>query len=154
MKNSRNTAAKILPCIAFALLLGSAVQAQPLKPDKVPELVTKAFSFEFPKAEKAEWKMDGPRYMVDFETGADHAHHEGWFDANGRFLKHVEEIDFEDLPLKLQGTINKEFPEFNTSGIQRVEEDGTTSFVIELKAGDTEQTVIYAADGMQLQKLP
>ncbi|HRO39969.1 MAG TPA: PepSY-like domain-containing protein [Flavobacteriales bacterium] len=137
---------------AVALLAGTALHAQKLTAAQLPAPVTTAFAKAFPKAMDIEWKQKGEQYKVEFETGLFRNDHEAWFDATGKLLRHEEEVSASDLPEAVKAAIAKDFPDFRTDDVKRIEAEGATTWIVELQNGPTEWKVAYDAAGKQLQK--
>lgn len=138
---------------AVATLSFSTVNAQKLAPAQVPAPVMAAFNQAFPKAMDVEWKMRGTQYKVEFETGLLFRDHEVWYDANGKELRHEEEISASDLPEAVVNAINAEFPGYRTDDVERITQEGAVSYVVELKKlGQPEWKAAFDASGKLLEK--
>ncbi|MBZ0205947.1 MAG: PepSY-like domain-containing protein [Flavobacteriales bacterium] len=138
--------------LAALMITASPLMAQDLTPAQVPAAVMASFNKEFPKAMDVEWDLKGTQYKVEFETGLLGADHEAWYDANGKQLKHKEEISVSDLPAAVSAAIARDFDGYRTDDVERITQDGTTSYTLELKKLNEEWEVAYDAKGMQLEK--
>jgi len=134
------------------MITASPLMAQDLTPAQVPAAVMASFNKEFPKAMDVEWDLKGTQYKVEFETGLLGTDHEAWYDANGKQLKHKEEISVSDLPAAVSAAIARDFDGYRTDDVERITQDGTTSYTLELKKLNEEWEVAYDAKGMQLEK--
>lgn len=145
---------RVLALASFTIALSAGTaRAQKLAPAQLPAPVQAAFSKAFPKAMDVEWKMKGTQYKVEFETGLLFRDHEIWYDADGKELRHEEEISASDLPGAVAKAIAADFPGYRTDDVERITVEGAASYVVELKqAGQPEWKVAYDATGKQLQK--
>src|SRR5690606_36294548 len=94
--------------------------AQKLAPAQLPAPVLGAFNKNHPKAMDVEWKLRGTQYKVEFETGLLFRDHEVWYDADGKELRHEEEISASDLPEEVAKAIAADFPGFRTDDVERI----------------------------------
>ncbi len=127
--------------------------AQKLAPAQLPAPVLGAFNKNHPKAMDVEWKLRGTQYKVEFETGLLFRDHEVWYDADGKELRHEEEISASDLPEEVAKAIAADFPGFRTDDVERITMEGMVSYVVELKLmGQPEWKVAFDAAGKLLEK--
>lgn len=144
-------------CLALGILLGTGtlttVHAQGGVPGQPPAAVQAAFAKAYPDAMRVHWKMQGTQYEAEFKTGILLSEHEVWYEADGRMVRHEEEIAASDLPEPVRNAIASEFPGFLIEEAERVTAAGTTSYVVELKMKDRgEWKVAYDPQGRQLEK--
>lgn len=136
--------------IIITLLLPFAAAAQDPQP---PAAVLAAFEKEFPNAMDVDWDLKGTQYKVEFETGILFTDHEVWYDANGKMLRHEEEISEGDLPEAVKRSIATDFPNYRVDDVERIMIGNETNYAMELKMqGQGEWKVAYAEDGRQLEK--
>jgi hypothetical protein len=147
-----NTRRSLLPA-TFALLLSVGASAQVPQAPQVPTVVTTAFGKAFPSAMDVEWRVKGAQYKVEFETGLFFTDHEAWYSADGKLLRHEEEVSQSDLPEPIVSAAGREFPGYRVDDVERITVEGVVSYVVELKMkGQPEWKVAYDVTGKQLEK--
>lgn len=152
--NIMNGFSRMLALAGFTAVLSTApAHGQQLAPTQVPAAVLAAFKQAHPNAMDVEWKMKGTQYKVEFGTGLLFRDHEVWYDADGKELRHEEEISASDLPAAVTKAIASEFPGYRTDDVERITMGGTVSYVLELKQmGQPEWKAAFDANGKLLQK--
>lgn len=138
--------------IIIALFLPFAAAAQVAQQPSAAVLA--AFEKDFPNAMDVDWDLKGTQYKVEFETGILFTDHEVWYDAEGRQLRHEEEISEGDLPEAVKKSIAADFPGYRVDDVERITMEKETMYAMELKLkGQGEWKVAYAEDGRQLEKM-
>ncbi len=153
MKLKRPTTRKGLLIATLVLLFAAGSYAQVPQAPQVPAVVTAAFSKAFPNALDVEWKVKGAQYKVEFETGLFLMDHEAWYNAEGKLLRHEEEISTSDLPEAVVATSAREFPGYRIDDVERNTVEGVVTYVVELKLkGQPEWKVAFDTTGKLLEK--
>ncbi len=100
-----------------------------------------------------ESRVKGAQYKVEFETGLFFTDHEAWYSADGKLLRHEEEVSQSDLPEPIVSAAGREFPVYRVDDVERITVEGVVSYVVELKLkGQPEWKVAYDVTGKQLEK--
>lgn len=84
-------------------------------------------------------------FKVEFDL--DRMEHEIWYDASGKMMKMEKEMNENDLPQAVKSKITSSYASFKIDDIEMKEENGKTTFEIELEDGRKEKTVIFDASG-------
>lgn len=145
---------KIILMSSFVLgLFTNVAFAQDIPQSQVPSVVVNSFQKEFPKAYDVEWELDGENYKVEFETGVLGTDHDVWYDKTGKSIRHIEEISKSDLPQKILAKINNDFSGYRMDDLERITDDGKTSYKVELKSFTEKWKVAFDSEGNVLNKL-
>lgn len=141
--------------LIFSALLASAfcLQAQDIAQSQVPSVIVNKFHKQFPKATDIEWEMDGFLYNVDFEIGWN-TDHEIWYDAEGKIVKHKEDISKSELPETVSKGIQTNFNGYTIDDLERITDNGNVFYKMELNSLLKEDwDVVMDADGKVLSKI-
>lgn len=138
---------------AIAFLNIGISQAQDLDPNQVPSVIVNNFQRSFPRSSDVEWEKDMDLYKVEFETGLFGTDHEAWYTADGKLIKHYEDISESDLPAKVKSSINKNFSGYRMDDLTKMSDLGKAYYRLELKKYREEWKVIFDQNGKMLQKI-
>ncbi|MFT6202878.1 MAG: hypothetical protein ACJAZY_001433 [Spirosomataceae bacterium] len=94
---------KIVVAALFAIGIGCTSEAQKIKESNVPEPVKVALKKAFPDAKKVGWEKEGKGIEASFDNGKDEML--VVFDTTGNIIETEKEIEFSDLPAKVQGAL-------------------------------------------------
>jgi uncharacterized membrane protein YkoI len=145
---------KLTFIVACAVSLFSvSAFAQDIPQSKVPSLIVTNFQQAFSKATDIEWEMDGDLYKVEFEIGLFGLDHDAWYNAEGKLVKHKEEISKTDLPENIQATIKKEFDGYRIDDVEKVTTGNEVVYLMELKKFTDDWKVAIDATGKILSKI-
>jgi len=142
----------ILTASIFALF-SNQISAQDIRPNDIPSVIRNNFQKSFPKASDIDWELKGNLYEVEFETGLLGDDHTAIYSADGRLIKHEEEISKSDLPKTVLASINKSFSEYRIDDVKKITESRKVIYKTELKNYSQEWKVIFDAQGRILQKM-
>lgn len=134
-------------------VLSSAQQAsaqQEVTPIQVPSEVTKSIEQKFPGAGGIEWTQKKDKYKAEFKVAK--TKHEVWLDKTGTVSKHQYEIKKTELPKAIVDAIAKEFSTYSTHDCERTDNEGVTTYKVELKSSAGKKKVSFSADGKVISK--
>lgn len=127
--------------------------AQNINPSQAPAVVVNAFQQQYPKAMDVEWEKKGVNYEVEFEVGVADKDHTMLIDPSGKILSHKQDLYKSDLPAVVLNAITKEFPDYKTDDIEKIETGGVTTYKLELKKKPEEWKVVFDNEGKLLEKI-
>lgn len=138
--------------IAVALLsVASTGFSQEIPQKQVPSLVINNFKKSYPKAKHIEWEKDGDLFKVDFDETAN-KDLEVWYDETGNPVKYEEEIPKGQLPEKVLSKINSDFKDYEIEEVEKVTENNTVHYKVELDAKKMDLNVIFDPEGEVLSQ--
>jgi hypothetical protein len=137
--------------LAALLVVGGFIGscAQDIQQKNVPSVVLNAFMTTYPQATDVEWELRGGTYNVEFEIGE--IDHEAWFDGSGKLLKHKEEVPHLSLPSAIADLIKHDFSSYKLDGVDKMEENGKTFYLIELDGTPNDRILHVSPDGKILE---
>lgn len=141
---------QIINLLALMMITTGTVFAQDIPQSEVPEAVMKSFNQKFPKASDVEWERKGDLFEVDFDMNF-FADHDARFDASGNLIRHKEEIAKKDLPKAVASAISSQFSEYRIDDVDRITENGKTTYKVELEKGSEDRKVVFSEDGSLVQ---
>ncbi len=115
------------------LAIAFTTQAQDIPQSQVPSVIVNEFNKQFPKATDVEWEMDGSLYDVEFEIGWN-IDHEVWYNAEGKMVKHKEDISKSELPKAVIDKIKADFKGYSIDDLERISDNGKVVYKMELDA--------------------
>ena len=115
------------------LAIALTTQAQDIPQSQVPSVIVNEFNKQFPKATDVEWEMDGSLYDVEFEIGWN-IDHEVWYNAEGKMVKHKEDISKSELPKAVIDKIKADFKGYSIDDLERISDNGKVVYKMELDA--------------------
>lgn len=129
-------------------LLGAVTisAAQDLHKRQVPSVVLNQFEKQFPKAKEVEWKKSGELYKVEFETNWSDDH-DVWYNAEGKMVKHKEELSSRNLPKSIQEYLSKEYKYYKIDDVERITENDEVIYKVEVERRDREIKLLFHEDG-------
>lgn len=139
--------------MAAVISIPFIAQSQEVLPSQVPSVIVNQFNSQFPKAIDIEWEREGHLYNVAFEMDG-YREHEVWYDAEGKLLKHTEDLSVTELPKAVTHTIKTDFRGYGIEDAKRITDYGTVVYKLELTALlQQDWEVVIAADGKVLYKM-
>ena len=142
---------KSLKVAALALFATVAVSAQDLKSSEVPSNLISNFEKEFSNAQDVEWEKEMDFFKVEFDIYK--KEQEIWYDASGKIFKMEKELNETELPQAIKSKISSSYASFKIDDIEMKEEDGKTTYEIELEDGRKEKTVIFDESGAVISEI-
>ena len=139
----------LLP-IFILLSITLAIAQQEKKPVQVPTEVTKSLQEKFPDASGIEWEQKKEKYKAEFKVIK--TKHEVWLDKTGIVSKHRYEIKKTELPKAVVDAIAREFSTYTAHDCERTDNEGVTTYKVELKSVAGKKKVNFSADGKVLPK--
>ena len=136
---------KTLMFIVLAIGLVSVAEAQDISQNEVPSVVLNEFQSKYPKATDVEWNLSSDLYQVEFEV--DRKDHDLWIDKSGAIKKQKIDIPQAQLPDVIKQKIGSEFKGYQIDDIDRIEEDGKVSFLVDLDGKVDDREVLFTEDG-------
>lgn len=134
-------------------ILGAAIStatvAQDIPQSEVPSLVLNAFQSKYAKVTDLEWEKKGDLYKAEFEIGK--RDHDVWIDANGQVTKHKEDFPKSELPAAIRQKIESEFKDFTIDDVDKIEEGGKVSYLVDLDGKTGDRDVFFNEDGTILE---
>jgi hypothetical protein len=136
----------------LTILLSGACFAQRLTMDKVPPAAAQAFKMKFPNGSQPGWaKADTNAYEVQFFNGK--KRQSALFDASGKWLQTQSEINYGQVPAKVQNAFGKEFEDFQVQEVYETElADKTFTYEISAFKGRENYLAVFSAKGELLKK--
>ena len=131
---------------SVAICTLSAAQAQDIFQYQAPSVIVNEFSKQYPKATDVEWEIEGDFYKVDFETG--------WYNAEGKMVKHKEDISKIELPKTVTDRIKTDFNGYTIDDLKRITDNGKIVYKMELNAlMKRDWNVVIDTNGNVLSKM-
>ena len=141
---------QLLLLLCVLLLTQQANAQQEAKPVQVPSEVLKSLENKFPEASGIEWAQKKDKYKAEFKVAK--TKHEVWLDKTGTVSKHQYEIKKSELPKAIVDAIAKEFSTYTTHDCERTDNEGVTTYKVELKSPAGKKKVNFSADGKVIPK--
>lgn len=141
---------QLLLLLCVSLLTPQANAQQEAKPVQVPSEVLKSLENKFPEASGIEWMQKKDKYKAEFKVVK--TKHEVWLDKTGTVSKHQYEIKKAELPKAIVDAIAKEFSTYTTHDCERTDNEGVTTYKVELKSPEGKKKVNFSADGKVIPK--
>lgn len=139
--------------LSAALAISLSAQAQDIPQSQVPSVILNQFNKQFPKATDVEWEMDGNFYNVDFEIGWN-IDHEIWYNAEGKMVKHKEDISKSELPKAVNDRIQADFSGYSIEDLERITDNGKVIYKMELNAlTQTDWDIVIDSEGKVISKI-
>lgn len=110
-----------------------------------PSVVVNAFEQRFPNARDIEWSNDGRSYVVEFEIFR--KDHEAWFDADGSLTRHRRDASRSELTPEVHETLRRDYAAFRIEDVDRIDENGQTTFEVELDGKPEDLKVVLDGQG-------
>lgn len=134
----------------WLLLSPLGLLAQEITATAVPTSVKNTLKAKFPQATDIDWKKTGNQYKASFDLGK--VDHDAVFTASGQLLSHDFDVPYSSLPTAVKTAVSKQFPTYRPDGADKREENGRTTYKVELD-GTPDLNVILSADGNVLKKI-
>ena len=97
--------------------------------------------------------MDGSLYNVEFEIGWN-IDHEVWYNAEGKVVKHKEDISKSELPKAVIDRIKTDFKGYSIDDLERISDNGKVVYKMELEALTLQDfDVVVDSNGKILSKI-
>jgi hypothetical protein len=127
------------------------ISSKPSKSPKIPELVTQAFSKQFPTIKKVKWSVEkSGEYEVEFNFSK--AETSVLFDEKGTILEVETEISKKELPETIKTSLKTDFAEYKIGEVEKVVTNGVTTYEMEAKKGKDKFDLIFDTNGKFLKK--
>lgn len=136
----------ILTATLCLLFLGAF--AQDIPQSQVPSVIVNSFKQGFPKASDVEWELKGELHEVEFEIGF--VEYKARYNNTGKLTWLKQQIKANELPAEINAAIQKEFSGYRISDVEKIDEQGTISYKMELKKMNEEWKVIFDSKGKML----
>lgn len=124
----------------------SVAAAQDIPHSEVPSLVLNAFKSKYSNATDAEWKLKDSLYHVEFDVNA--KDHDLWIDKSGSIKKQKEDFPKSQLPAAVRQKIETEFKGYRIDDVDKVDEAGKVSFLVDLDGQADDREVLFTSDGV------
>lgn len=119
---------------------------------KPPEKVKNELLQKYPSARSVKWENEETnKWEASFNIGGKEITVS--FDNTGKWLETEIEIDAQDLPSPVSGSLKKDFREFRTDEIAILESPEIKGFEVDLKKGSTFLEVVFDANGKVLRNI-
>ena len=125
---------------------------QQRKSDKVPLIVTKAFSVKFPSIQKVAWEQEDVNvYEAEYmENGQEHS---VLFDLQGNWIRTETELKNSELPTAIQNALASHFPGFKLEEVEKIEDPLLgTYYTFEIENRKEEYHMSYKENGELIRK--
>ena len=127
--------------------------AQNIQQSQVPAVALNTFQALYPKAVDVEWERKGKDHEVEFETGLNRFDHKILIDSTGKVIFHKQDISKSDLPQDIIHSLDTEFINCKIDDVEKIEENGKTTYKMEVKRAGEEWKLLYDESGKRLQKV-
>jgi len=144
---------KKVSLVIASLTIALCSCAQNINPSQAPAVVVNAFQQQYPKATDVEWEKKGANYEVEFEVGVADKDHTMLIDPSGKIISHKQDIYKSELPTAVLNALSKEFPDYKTDDVEKIEAAGVTTYKMEVKKKPEEWKVLFDAEGKLLEKI-
>ena len=143
---------KILTLILLFAVASFGCYAQRLTMDKVPPVVANAFKMKFPNGSQPGWAKAGTdTFEVQFFNGK--KRQSAQFDGSGKWLLSQSEINFGQIPMKVQNAFEKQFENFQVQEAYENElADNTFTYEISAFKGKENYLLVFSGKGVLLRK--
>lgn len=136
---------KTLKILAALFFVTGVAVAQDINPADVPAAVKNAFTKEYANATDVEWEKEMENYQVDFDV--DRMDHEVWYNASGTVVKKEQDIAETTLPQAVRDALKAGYADYRLDDIEKVWQNNTTSYQLELEKGNEDKHVTFDANG-------
>lgn len=123
----------------------SVAAAQEIPQSEVPSLVLNSFKSKYSNATDVEWKLKDSLYHVEFDVNA--KDHDLWVDKGGTIKKQKEDFPKSQLPAAVRQKIETEFKGYRIDDVDKVEEGGKISFLVDLDGQADDREVLFTSEG-------
>ncbi len=145
---------KYLIVFFTSFLFITTAEAQHLSQKEVPAVVLNSFLQNFPKARNVEWeRKNGDEYKIEFERGILRKDHEVFIAANGKILKHTQELYIYDLPYSLRSVIKQAYPDSKIQKIEMVSNPTSSYFRIDIRYNKEKIRIFMLPNGKIIDKI-
>ena len=134
----------------------------------VPEPTRTAFTTKYPNAANVNWRRYEPVNTIDWDwTGwpkmdtsdyavsynADGSEYWAWYDQDNNWIGSVTTVtDVSTIPAAVTKTIQKEFPGYTVTSVDKENDKNRTAYEIDLTKGGEKAKLLVAEDGKLLKK--
>lgn len=132
------------------LIISVSSWAQKLQPAQIPAAVTGALNAGYAQATEVKWEKKGELYKAGFKI--EKTDHDVWFDNSGKVTKHRYEVKKDALPAAVRDAITRDFSTYKIDDCERTDENGTSTYKVELKSDAGKKNVHFTADGKKIDK--
>ncbi len=142
---------KTLKMLAALFFVTGGAVAQDINQADVPAAVKNAFTKEYAKATDVEWEKEMENYKVEFDV--DRMDHEVWYNASGTIVKKEQDIAETTLPQAVRDVLKGGYADYRLDDIEKVWQNNTTSYQLELEKGNDDKYVTFDANGKIISEL-
>jgi hypothetical protein len=127
-------------------------QAQTLRMDQVPKVVSQAFHAKYATAIQESWEQAG-RDMYQVGYFYNKKRQTARFDATGKWLETETEINFNQVPRAVSNAVSKQFDGYDIQIVSLIDSpSGEQTYEIVLFKGKENYDVTFSAKGEVLKK--
>jgi hypothetical protein len=112
---------------------------------RVPEIVLSSFKSQFPQAANTKWEVKKDKFKAEFQV--DSRKHEVWLDKAGVMSRHKQDFPKKELPQVILDKIKADFSSFKIDDADKVEENNTILYEVDLKGATEARKVIFTPEG-------
>lgn len=137
---------KILSSLVLATAMFFTAQAQDLSRHQVPSIVLNSFKSQFPKAVDIDWeKGKSGHFEVEFEINR--LDHEVWYDAEGKVIRHEQEVRVRDLPTEIKNSVKSNYKGFRIFEADKLQTGNVVVYKLDLISFTQKFEIIVDAKG-------
>jgi hypothetical protein len=96
------------------------------------------------------WEKKKDLFKGGFKIGK--TDHDVWLNSDGKVMKHRVEIKKDELPTAVQETIKKDFSNYKADDCEKTDENGVTTYKVELKNETDKKNVRFESNGKVIAK--
>jgi hypothetical protein len=138
--------------LSACFLISSTVFSQNLAPEKVPALITKSFTKNFPAARDVRYSKEDQLYRIGFLTGEKQCF--ATLDQAGKLLETERAIDASQLPAEVRTAVSKNFNGYAiVDAVKREAANAGVCYEMDLKKDRAGFQVRFSPKGNILMKV-
>jgi hypothetical protein len=113
---------------------------------RVPEIALSSFKSQFPQAANTKWEVKKEKFKAEFQV--DSRKHEVWLDKAGVMSRHKQDFPKKELPQVILDKIKADFSSFKIDDADKVEENNTILYEVDLKGATEARKVVFTPEGV------
>jgi hypothetical protein len=125
---------KILSSLVLATAMFFTAQAQDLSRHQVPSIVLNSFKSQFPKAVDIDWEKGKSGH---FEV----------YDAEGKVIRHEQEVRVRDLPTEIKNSVKSNYKGFRIFEADKLQTGNVVVYKLDLISFTQKFEIIVDAKG-------
>jgi uncharacterized membrane protein YkoI len=133
--------------MAFAFSLTAC--AQEIKSSEVPSVVTNALQTKFQNIAGVEWEKKGNVYEAELKNN--NVSYDVEIDSTGKIKRQKEKLDVKLIPAPVQATIQSQYANHKIDEIEKVDENGTVYYQVELEGKGKDLELVFGTDGKEMK---